>query len=894
VASEPHFPKHCLSMTISSHDAYVEWCAHGAAAVLRRKCLNSHAASIPTSGSLGHEQSHWHLAPRAKRRRLPPRAGSLFPRKSNQTIPLGRKAKRRRVIASHRVLAKDDMVLERAQELDVSTLETSLGGTPPRAVVSRTVLSVTNKQMLLDSTTAVARHNKAAHDRRLSDYDDNFESCFNSSPESAQVPQMLGSIRKCSSNMNTSSHSLRSRDSNDKDSRSAWRRAGLERESIKRAMFSSKRTSAANCVEIHVPTSPPQYVALVEGVVSPHSFHRQHYLADILIHGKADLLPKFGFATEVLTTPVAPGTWLVSRLDTGTSTPSGTAAFEKPRSWDGHTIRFVHSKYSNTSSTGQAKKAGESTWGFHTVRFDPLAHSNKTSGRIDYASSVEAFVGALGITFFDGFASTTEHLEFQQNLVKVVLSALQDSYEDGSNCSLTSGLARVAPFSVDNDCDNVTAIDVSGGVALPVNIDWSSSISSASNGNTSRCFLVLTTCEQTNLVVSVDGTKIHDAVAECTKQHSHPLLSYSVVVFSITNSPASPVSTSSFALTKRNLDKHSNSLLSSIHIDGSLWSSKGCNQSASLEGKATNKTSCPLVHASTVTGEQGNVEVADFVLNDFCTKPKRPTKGGVAFAIGERGSFIGGQNETPVHTVGNLMVQLPVDAPTSATMSGIGLELPTSPVTGFRTMHKPGNATATTRITPTPVVHESFAHSQFNEIAASSVGRSLFPASSIPKVTTDCAQNRSVCEQAADRDRSAALDNELDSASLLSALQWEAPVVVPGEALCPSESSWPVVLGMLFGLHDHEAHIEMTDDELVTLKSLDLEPLVPEFHDLLFAQLSAHSANGDEGGPLRLFIISMACLAFTFPALCSILRFFLNHISEDDSSEWEGSMFALL
>jgi hypothetical protein len=312
-----------------------------------------------------------------------------------------------------------------------------------------------------------------------------------------------------------------------------------------------------------------------------------------------------------------------------------------------------------------------------------------------------------------------------------------------------------------------------------------------------------------------------------------------------------------------------------------------------LKGKAACKKSCPLVHASTVTGEQGNVEVADFVMNDFSNKPKRPTKGGAALAVDEWGNFFGGQNEMPVHTVGNLMVQLPVHDPTTATMSNTGLELPTAPVTGFRTLQKPGNAAATTRITPTPVVHESFIHSQFNETPASSVGRSLFPASSIPKLTTG-GGNTSVCEQNADRNLSSALDNELDSASLLSALQWEAPVVEPGAALCQSESSWPFLLRMLSGLHDHESHIEMTGHELVALKSQDLEPLVPEFHDLLFAQLSAHSGNGDEEGILRQFVISIATLTFAAPALCAIFRFFLKQISEDDSSGWEESVFAPL
>jgi hypothetical protein len=348
------------------------------------------------------------------------------------------------------------------------------------------------------------------------------------------------------------------------------------------------------------------------------------------------------------------------------------------------------------------------------------------------------------------------------------------------------------------------------------------------------------------------------------------------VVFSIsTTSPASPVPTSSFRLTERNLEKHSNSLLSSIPIDGSLWSSKACDQSASLKGKAACKKSCPLVHASTVTGEQGNVEVADFVMNDFSNKPKRPTKGGAALAVDEWGNFFGGQNEMPVHTVGNLMVQLPVHDPTTATMSNTGLELPTAPVTGFRTLQKPGNAAATTRITPTPVVHESFTHSQFNETPASSVGRSLFPASSIPKLTTG-GGNTSVCEQNADRNLPA------------------APVVEPGAALCQSESSWAFLLRMLSGLHDDESHIEMTGHELVALKSLDLEPLVPAFHDLLFAQLSAHSDNGDEEGILRHFVISIATLTFAFPALCAIFRFFLNQISEDDFSGWEESVFAPL
>lgn len=303
--------------------------------------------------------------------------------------------------------------------------------------------------------------------------------------------------------------------------------------------------AAWGVVDFTVKASPPQCLGLIEGICrhdvvstndsgnpsSSNNYYtsqRYHYLTDLCLSGRSELLPTTGRAWELLSAPLAPGRWIAKIAatchgDHDPTTEATTARLQelqrlqrdKQADWHGQCIRLVHEDYQLTLA--QPTKQRGKVRGFHTTRVDPAANrvemlQNQGIETQDDSSAV--FVGLIAIAAFDGFATKTDSSCLASALVQTVLCAMRDRW------SVDRALCRVEKFTAHGDVKGeyrTKSVSGSGGVAVAVNIDLNST------AHSDGYYLQLITCEVTNQVVAVEG-KLQDTIIVRHISHSHRLL----------------------------------------------------------------------------------------------------------------------------------------------------------------------------------------------------------------------------------------------------------------------------------------------------------------------------------------------------------------------------------
>ena len=289
-------------------------------------------------------------------------------------------------------------------------------------------------------------------------------------------------------------------------------------------------TTTTSTTAFLVPATPPQFVALVEGIChdtaagslshgsneSYYASQRYHYLLDIVDHHQHQGLPHQGYATELpCVAPAAPGPWMVQVLtkddDRDTSTmliPATHPIFFRSHQadWNGDRIRLVHADFQChvRSSVDDVEHATCQRHDLTMVRIDPnryrawhMTTNDDDDGACDdnhvdtHPNRSNSFVGAMGIVLFDGFASVSERDAGQASLARAVLDELRHILE-----------ANQEP-----EVQHATPMMVGGGIVIPINVgDPSPSLHHHHMGDGSDYYLLLFICDATNQVVAVDST----------------------------------------------------------------------------------------------------------------------------------------------------------------------------------------------------------------------------------------------------------------------------------------------------------------------------------------------------------------------------------------------------
>ena len=301
--------------------------------------------------------------------------------------------------------------------------------------------------------------------------------------------------------------------------------------------IASTHSTTDGIIQFMVKETPPQFIALVEGVCCSGSKHmsnkndsyyaseRYHYLLDIVDHSQYHRLPNYGYANELpCVSPTAPGPWMVQiRGGTQEATVRPPTFFRNHQAdWNGDRIRLVHMDYQLRLPSSHAIHTGTCCNNISTVRIDPNRYrlsnrmrDNASDVNVDnddpqtQSSSTNSFIGAMGIAMFDGFASVSESEALQAALAKAVLNELHQILDEteSNDVHRTGNAFPIIPsFTTVMTHSLPTEYTIgSGGIVIPINVGHDSNESTQNKRDGNDYFILLYICETTNQVVAIDG-----------------------------------------------------------------------------------------------------------------------------------------------------------------------------------------------------------------------------------------------------------------------------------------------------------------------------------------------------------------------------------------------------